>query len=221
MHWAAGSGCRPTVAPKQDEVTRGRVPMRRRDVTCQDLCRGAEHFAAPYAKRCPAQECRDSNNAAVGGWITVRSDVSCPGGIEGPSDLVELWDRWKVLSTAAEQHSPESDPRRMISRGLSPQRLLPADQRLRSLAANTRGAMTIRTPVREALHPAAIVTCLATFADGPPLLDMVFPVKTFWVEVPWEFVTVRVTVKVPAVAYVWVILGCVVFAACPSPNFQA
>jgi hypothetical protein len=47
---------------------------------------------------------------------------------------------------------------------------------------------------------------LVTFADGPPLLDMVFPVKTFLVEVPWELVTVRVTEKVPAVAYVWVIV---------------
>ena len=56
------------------------------------------------------------------------------------------------------------------------------------------------------LHPAAIVTGLVTFADGPPLLDMVFPVKTFLVEVPWELVTVRVTEKVPAVAYVWVIV---------------
>jgi len=62
---------------------------------------------------------------------------------------------------------------------------------------------------------------LVSFADGPPLLDMVFPVKTFLVEVPWELVTVRVTEKVPAVAYVWVILGCVVLTVWPSPKFQA
>lgn len=53
------------------------------------------------------------------------------------------------------------------------------------------------------------------------MLDMVFPVKTFLVEVPWELVTVRVTEKVPAVAYVWVILGCVVLTVWPSPKFQA
>ena len=32
-----------------------------------------------------------------------------------------------------------------------------------------------------------------TVAEGPPLLDTVWPVKVWVVEVPWELVTVSVT----------------------------
>ena len=45
------------------------------------------------------------------------------------------------------------------------------------------------------------------WAVVPPLLLIVWPVKTFVVEVPELFVTVSEIVYVPVLAYVWVVVG--------------